>query len=123
MYGCIIGISCKDTYFDTSFCQKDNTFYAMDIDGDKVSNVNGFVKFETYHDKCWDGIKESDTITLELNLLKKTISSYINDEWKGIAFENIKTGADMKYKLAVFLVTEDDSCSIIDYHEEYLFCQ
>ena len=111
---CQIGISTTDTNFD-SFCIVNNTFYAIDEEGDKWCNFDGGTMFEDYDEICSYDIGQGDTVTIELDLIKKTISFYINDKWKGIAFSNIDTGENIKYKLAVKLNNLHDCCTVVDH--------
>ena len=112
----LIGISSIDTCLDEAFDVGDNIFYALDSDGYKcwLDPEDGATAGKEYTG-AWN---KGDMITMELNFLKRTVSFYVNGEYKGIAFDDIKVGDKMKYKLAIACAKSGESYSIVDYSEE-----
>ena len=112
-----IGISASDTFIDEDFASSTNIYYAFDADGDKWSVVDDVSFCQIYDEEFDDGYKAGDIVTMQLDLFNSTISFYVNDRFKGIAFDDIKKGENIRYKLAVMLAKSGDSCTIIEYSE------
>ena len=67
--------------------------------------------------------EENDTITIRLNLVNNHISIYKNDEWIGIAFEDIITinsdnngGKDKDWRLVICMESNDSHIVVQDYY-------
>ena len=89
----LIGISSNDTYLDKPFAVVDNIFYAFDHDGYKwCLDTHDDVPVGKAYGRAWN---TGDVITIELNCLTCTLSFYVNDEYQGIAFDDIKTGKEI----------------------------
>ena len=77
----------------------------------------------SYQDQPSPGFSQStasaftirDVMTLTLNTKEASISLQKKDKSALIMFKNIKTGQDIKYKLATSLVKEGDSITLIDF--------
>ena len=112
----MIGITTDDSNINCAFRQttEKQIFYAFDNDGDKY--WHDAVSYRSYGDT----FEQGDVVRMELNLSTGTIIYYINDESQGIAFKDIEKGDDIKYKLAVELYNDEDSCTIISHSEECL---
>ena len=58
-----------------------------------------------------------DTVEMVLNLAAKRLSFHINDDNKTlVAIDNIKIGANIKYKMAVFLRRRRDWITLVKYY-------
>ena len=64
-------------------------------------------------------VQHEDIICLELDLKKKIISFYINDEDQGIAFKNVDIGEHIQYRLIVSLATNGTSITIIRFTQHF----
>ena len=58
-----------------------------------------------------------DCISIYLNLDTKELGFKINGEDQGVAFEDIKNGADIKYRLVVWVQSRRDCVEIVDFRE------
>eukprot|EP00483_Globobulimina_turgida_P009485 UN09504 len=67
--------------------------------------------YTEYGQKCGGG----DKISVELDLETKTISFYVNDKSQGIAYDNIETGDNIKYKLAYTTYLKEAAITITDF--------
>ena len=63
--------------------------------------------------------KSNDIVCMEVNLIDKTIKIYLNDKDKGIAFKNVETGDDIKYRLSVTLLNIQTSISLVKFTQSY----
>ena len=54
-------------------------------------------------------------LTMELNLKTKQLIYYVDDECYGVAFQDVKTSKNIKYKLAVSLCHNHQSMKIIKF--------
>ena len=79
----------------------------------------------THEDFPWDDgdidskqLRDNDIVCMELNLRKKSVRFYINNEDRGIVCNRIQVGKDIQYRLAVSLVKGNPSMSIIKFTED-----
>ena len=74
------------TYFSIGICNENETrrgdVFQLDSDGDIYCQE---LDYRRYSDK----IKKGDIVQMEINIYKKQIRYFINDEDQGLAFENI----------------------------------
>ena len=109
----VIGIAGTTTNF---YKYANRVFYDMRYNygfniynGRKVHNQ----KFITYGDAC----KSGDVVVMEVDMKDRSIIYFINDISQGTAFENIKRGRLVHYKLAITLQEPNDGCTMIDFKE------
>ena len=89
--------------------------YAYSDNGDILSNHNRFL-----WKKYGNPSVENDIISVELDLNKQQIRFYINDKDQGIAYENIKTGKDIKYRFVVGALIEGAQLTLINFTKKYV---
>ena len=52
---------------------------------------------------------------MELNLETKTLTYYQNGQNMGVAFHDIDTGPDIKYRMALFFAVGDSKAKLISF--------
>ena len=62
-----------------------------------------------------NGIVDNDVVTLRLDLGRKEIRYLVNDKDQGIAYDDVKTGKDIKYRLFVSIYRDTDSIEILNF--------
>ena len=74
------------------------------------------------HDQDWreygDQYKKNDKVKMTLNLKNADLRFSVNDVSKGIAFENIEKGDDIKYRMFVSMYGENDSVEILNFSKK-----
>ena len=115
--GTVIGITNNSKNTEASVFNKDSShiYYGYDNEGDKYSTDKN--EYGTEYGREYG---KRDIVKMELNLSKRTIEFYVNDECQGIAFDDIKVGDDIKYKLVIEFWVRDGSCKIINFTEKQL---
>ena len=58
---------------------------------------------------------QNDTVSIILDLRKRTINYLVNEQNQGIAYRNIKKDDETKYQLIVALESKDDCIEIVDF--------
>ena len=109
----VIGIAGTTTNF---YKYANRVFYDMRYNygfniynGRKVHNQ----RFMPYGDAC----KSGDNVMMRVNMNDGSIIYFINGVSQGTAFENIKRGKLVHYKLAITLQEPGDGCTMIDFKE------
>ena len=93
--------------FTSHYNHKNPVYYAFDSDGYKISTDDQWADNE-YGKQC----KSGDIVKMEVNILNKTITFYINDKCYGIAYKNIDF-ENKTYNMAVSMHGSTDSVQLI----------
>ena len=94
-----------------------NYYGIMSKSGDKVWPGDDITDMARYFDPVV-GIEGKFTkVSVNLNLKLKKISFEVDGVDKGVAFENIKCGEHIYYRLAVTLKEDGDKVILLNYEE------
>ena len=91
-----------------------------------MTNLTGYNYFydndgSRYNGETWSyGLKRSlpnDVVSVYLDLTKKEVAFYVNDQKQDIICPDIVVAEDIEYRLFVSLVEQGDSVQILDFHK------
>ena len=108
-----IGIdSSNKNYINTDFSEpyiNSYDFYAYNSVGKIYSRNNVGREWK-------NGFKRGDIVKMEVDAMNKTLSFYINDEYQGIAVQNIDF-ENKKYNMAIYLYDNRNEIELMDFQQ------
>ena len=104
IYNTWIGIDASNKeYSHRNFSLAAKHYYAIDVRGSKKSRISGQSSTRVNYGKR---MKEGDIVKMDINTKDRTMSFWINDEYQGIAFEDVAFDG-VEYYLAISLFKQN----------------
>eukprot|EP01084_Bolivina_argentea_P317745 550951_1 len=68
-----------------------------------------------------NSFRKGDKIKIKLDLVQKELSFYKNNRHQGVAYDNIRCGANISYRLAISQAVKSCSVTLVDFKKFQLF--
>ena len=107
-----IGITSDHSSNDLNFCEnrKTSNYACYALSSVLKSKDQNKHNYGTH--VSWE---QGEIVGMELNLVKKNISFYVNNKYQGVAYENIDIGENIQYRLAVCMYGKDNQIELKDF--------